>query len=104
MKWYVDGSAKCGGNGSESKPFIKINQAASIARRGDEIIVAPGIYREDVNPLNAGTEKKRITYISKEHRKAVITGADEFKNWENHSGNVWKLTVSNSYFGSYPVG
>ncbi|MBO4889836.1 MAG: right-handed parallel beta-helix repeat-containing protein, partial [Lachnospiraceae bacterium] len=101
MILYVDCNAKHGGDGSSARPFTKIGDAAKIAKRGDEVIVAPGIYREDVDPVNAGTEKERITYRSKESRKAVITGADEFKNWEHYDGDVWKLAVPNSYFGSY---
>ncbi len=101
MILYVDCSAKTGGDGSKQRPFSKINEAASVARKGDEVVVMPGIYREDVNPVNAGSNRQRITYRSAEGRKAVITGADEFKTWERYDGDVWKLTVPNSYFGAY---
>lgn len=101
MIWYVDCNAKGGGNGSEEAPFRRINDAARIARKGDEIVVFPGIYREDVDPVNGGREKERIVYRSKEWRRAVITGADVFDTWEHYEGDVWKLTVPNSYFGSY---
>ncbi len=101
MIYFVDCNAKSGGTGSADRPFTRINDAAKIAMKGDEIVVYPGIYREDVNPVNAGCKKQRITYRSKDSRKAVITGADEFKTWTRHEGDVWKLTVANSYFGSY---
>ncbi len=101
MKWYVDRNACAGGDGSSAHPFTKINQAASAAMTGDEIIVAPGIYREDVNPKNAGSVRKRITYRSEKRREAVITGADVFDSWERYKDNVWLLTVPNSYFGAY---
>ncbi len=101
MTLYVDCNAAAGGDGSIKFPFRKINDAAAVAVCGDEILVAPGIYREDVNPVNAGCAQKRITYRSSEHRKAIITGADVFADWVHHEGDVWLLTVANSCFGSY---
>ncbi|MBR6157764.1 MAG: right-handed parallel beta-helix repeat-containing protein, partial [Lachnospiraceae bacterium] len=101
MVYYVDCNAKAGGNGSSEKPFRMINEAAAAAMAGDEVVVRAGIYREDVNPINAGTEKQRIVYRSEKPLAAVITGADVFDTWEKHQGDVWKLTVPNSYFGAY---
>ncbi len=101
MKYYVDCKAKAGGDGTSGRPFNTINAAAALAMAGDEVIVAPGIYREDVNPINAGTEKERIVYRSEKPLEAVITGADRFTTWEHHEGDVYKLTVPNSYFGAY---
>ena len=59
MKIYVDASARCDGNGSEFRPFKRINEAAKIAVAGDEVLVKPGIYREYVNPVNSGTKEAR---------------------------------------------
>ena len=101
MVYYVDGSVKVNGDGSSEKPFRRINEAAAVAMPGDEVIVRPGIYREDVNPINAGKEKARIVYHSEKPLAAVITGADVFTTWEPYQGDTWKLTVPNSYFGSY---
>ncbi|MCR5419668.1 MAG: right-handed parallel beta-helix repeat-containing protein [Lachnospiraceae bacterium] len=101
MEYYVGSNSKPNGDGSYEKPFLRIAQAADIAMPGDEVIVLPGIYREDVNPVNAGTKQKRITYRSSEPLGAVITGADVFDNWEHYEGDVWKLAVPNSYFGAY---
>ena len=44
MKIYVDASARCDGDGSEFRPFKRINEAAKIAVAGDEVLVKPGIY------------------------------------------------------------
>ena len=43
---------------------------------GDEVLVAPGVYREYVNPKHAGTETERIVYRSIEPLQAIITGAE----------------------------
>ena len=61
-------------------PFRHINDAAKIAQPGDEVLVSPGIYREYVNPVHAGTEDARICYRSVEPLGAVILGAQG--DWE----------------------
>ena len=61
MKIYVSAKAWREGDGSQARPFKHINDAAKIARPGDEVLVAPGIYREYVDPVNAGTEEAPIT-------------------------------------------
>ncbi len=101
MILYVDIHAGKGGDGSKEKPFRRIGQAAEIARPGDEILVSPGVYHEEVNPVHAGTQQQRITYRSAVPGKAVITGADEAGQWEPYQKDVWKLTVPNAYFGGY---
>ena len=65
MKIYVDASARCDGDGSEFRPFKRINEAAKIAVAGDEVLVKPGIYREYVNPVNSGNKKKRLLFIGR---------------------------------------
>ena len=101
MKIYVDAHAGRSGNGSREMPFKHINDAAQVARPGDEVLVAPGVYREYVNPRNAGTEEARITYRSTEPLGAVITGAEEVKDWKPYEGNVWVCRVKNTVFGDY---
>ncbi len=101
MIYHVDAAATGYGEGTKERPFKKIGYAAKVARAGDEIVVAPGIYREDVDPVNGGTEKKRIIYRSEKHREAIITGADIFDRWEHCEGDVWLAKIDNDYFGSY---
>ena len=76
MIYYVNANAFRDGDGSQTRPFRHVNDAAKIALPGDEVIVAPGIYREYVCPVHAGTEEARITYRSEQPRAARITGAD----------------------------
>ena len=101
MVYYVSASVHRTGNGSKEAPFKTISEAAKIARPGDEVIVAPGIYREYVDPANAGEPDARITYRSEVPLGAVITGAEPAKGWEHYEGNVWTLTVDNGVFGDY---
>lgn len=99
MIYYVDCHAAPGGDGSKEHPFDRIQLAAERAAAGDEVKVLPGIYREDVSPVNAGTADQPICYSSVEPRGAVITGAEIVDNWEPYEGDVWKTKVSNAVFG-----
>ncbi|MBR1683692.1 MAG: right-handed parallel beta-helix repeat-containing protein [Clostridia bacterium] len=101
MQIYVDKHARRSGMGTKAYPFQRIQEAANIARPGDEIIVAPGTYREYVNPKHAGTEENRIVYRSQEPLAATITGAEKLKNWKQEEGSVWSARVPNAVFGSY---
>ena len=79
MKFYVDISAPQSGCGTMDRPFRFIQEAARNARPGDEILVAPGVYREYVDPIYGGTEEMPITYRSVVPLGAVITGAESVK-------------------------
>ena len=101
MILYVNANALRDGDGSASRPFKHINDAAQAAVAGDEILVAPGIYREKVTPRNGGTEDARIVYRSQEPLGAVITGAETLTGWKRFQGSVWVNRVNNGVFGSY---
>ena len=101
MIYYVNVNAKFEGNGSEASPFKSINQAASLAKAGDQVIVAPGIYREKVIPRSGGSEDKPVIYKSEKPLAAVITGSEILKDWKKFKGDVWTAKVDNSIFGGY---
>ena len=101
MNIYVDISAYRDGDGTKERPFRTIRDAAKAAMPGDVVLVAPGIYREYVDPVHAGREDARIEYRSIEPLGAVITGAERAGDWEPYRGQVWVCRISNSLFGSY---
>ncbi len=101
MVIYVNAAVSRDGNGSKEMPFKHINSAAQAAKAGDEVLVAPGIYREYVDPKNSGREDARIVYRSEKPLGAVITGAEEVKSWEIYQGNVWVCRIGNGIFGDY---
>ncbi|NBJ92882.1 right-handed parallel beta-helix repeat-containing protein [Parablautia muri] len=101
MVIYVNAAAQRDGNGSKEMPFKHINAAAQIAKAGDEVLVAPGIYREYVDPKYGGQEDARIVYRSEKPLEAVITGAEEVKSWEKYQDNVWVCRIKNGVFGNY---
>lgn len=101
MIYYVNAKTKKNGNGTKESPFKTINQAAQLAQAGDEVLVAPGIYREKVTPKNGGTETQPIVYRSEKPLGAVITGSEVLKTWKKYKGDVWTAKIDNSIFGSY---
>ena len=88
--------------GSKNAPFLTIGAAAVAARAGDTVIVHEGEYREWVKPSEGGLSNvRRITYMAAEGERAVIKGSERIQSWENVSGNVWKTTLPNTFFGDF---
>ncbi|SFB71404.1 right-handed parallel beta-helix repeat-containing protein [Butyrivibrio sp. YAB3001] len=100
MQIYVAGNVLRSGDGTVGHPFKTIQEAAQIARAGDTVFVGPGVYREWVRPVNSGTQDKRISFISTTRSEAVISGAEELKNWEAFE-NIYRVRIPNEFFGSY---
>ena len=101
MKYYVNCNTPENGDGSELKPFNTIQKAADAALPGDEVIVLPGIYREQIIPKRGGTENAPTVYRSAEPLAAVITGAELLTDWERLPDGTWTASVPNSIFGDY---
>ena len=104
MQYYVSAEAAREGCGSQNAPFRTISAAAAVARAGDEVIVAPGLYRESVDPQHGGTgENCRVVYRSEKPGGAIITGAEQVKGWKRYQKDVWTVRIPNSLFnGSNP--
>ncbi len=88
--------------GTKESPFRTIQHAADVALPGDTITVHAGVYRERVNPPRGGTsDRKRITYQAAPDEMVVITGSEPMKGWVRVTNDTWKVTMPNSYFGSF---
>ena len=88
--------------GTLEAPFLTIQAAAQNAQIGDVITVHKGIYRERITPPRGGeSETKRIVYQAAKNEEVEIKGSEIIKNWQRFSGNVWKVTIPNSFFGDY---
>ncbi len=95
-----------GGNdqndGTAAKPFKTISAAAQLAQPGDVVIVHEGVYRERINPPRGGeSDTNRIVYQAAPGEKVEIKGSEVVKNWTKVQDDVWKVTLPNSFFGSF---
>jgi alpha-N-arabinofuranosidase len=96
----VKGSDK--NDGSASMPYKSISAAAQVAQPGDVIIVHAGTYRERVTPPRGGkSDKMRIIYRAAEGEKVEIKGSEIVTNWVKVRDDTWKVTLPNSFFGSF---
>jgi hypothetical protein len=99
---YVAKSGSDGNAGTQSSPYLTINHAAQVAQPGDTVVVHAGLYRETVKPARGGTdEQHRITYTNAGDGAVSIKGSEEINSWSRGSGNVWSVTLPNSYFGDW---
>jgi len=88
--------------GTQARPYLTINKAASVAQPGDTVIVHGGTYREWVKPLRGGTgEDKRITYRAAPGEIVFIKGSERVTSWRRSQGGVWEVELPNSFFGEY---
>jgi hypothetical protein len=102
MEYHVAKTGSDQNQGTEQAPFLTINKAASLAMAGDTVIVHEGVYREWVKPKYKGlSNKRRITYQAAEGEKVIIKGSEHIGDWQNISGNVWKVILPNTFFGDY---
>jgi len=88
--------------GTQAAPLRTIQRAADLAQPGDVITVHEGVYRERINPPRGGeSETNHIVYQAASGEKVEIKGSEVVKNWERVQGDVWKVTLPNSFFGSF---
>ncbi len=88
--------------GTKSAPLRTIQCAATLALPGDVITVHEGVYRERINPPRGGeSDKKRIVYQADRGAKVEIKGSEVVKHWVKVQDDVWKVTLPNSFFGSF---
>lgn len=101
-EYHVSVSGSDQNDGSRSSPFRTIMRAAELAQPGDVITVHKGTYRERIAPPRGGTsDEKQIVYQAAEGEKVGIKGSEVIKDWKKFKGNVWKVTIPNSFFGAY---
>jgi alpha-N-arabinofuranosidase len=88
--------------GTKTAPLRTIQRAADRARPGDVITVHAGTYRERVDPPRGGeSEARRIVYQAAPGEHVEIKGSEVVKSWVRVRGDVWKVTLPNSFFGGF---
>ena len=98
MIYYVDQGTRQS-LGTREYPFKTVSEAAAAAVPGDEILVAPGVYREKVDPPRGGvSDTCRIAYRAVEPGTAVVTGAEPLEGWTQNPDGLWTAAVPVSVF------
>ncbi len=101
-EYHVSVNGSDTNEGTINGPFRTISRAAEDAMPGDVIIVHEGVYREYINPPQGGvSDEKRIVYKAGDHESVVIKGSEIVKEWKKFKGDVWRVTIPNSFFGSF---
>ena len=89
-------------HGTAARPFRTISAAARVAQPGDVITVHSGVYRERISPPRGGTsDRKRIVYQAAPGETVAIKGSELVTNWVKVQDDVWKVTLPDSFFGSF---
>lgn len=101
-EYHVSVNGNDQNEGSALKPFRTINYAAQLAVSGDVITVHSGTYRERIDPAHGGeSDTKRIIYRAAPGEKVEIKGSEVITGWKKEKNGVWKVVISNSFFGDY---
>jgi hypothetical protein len=88
--------------GTAKRPFKTISAAARIAKAGDVITVHTGTYHERIDPPRGGaSDEKRIVYQAAPGEKVEIKGSEVITNWVQVQGDVWKVTLPNTFFHGF---
>jgi alpha-N-arabinofuranosidase len=88
--------------GTQAAPLRTIQRAAELAQPGAVITVHQGVYRERINPPRGGrSDAQRIVYQAAAGEKVEIKGSEIVKNWVKVQDDVWRVTLPNSFFGSF---
>src|SRR4030042_4058763 len=88
--------------GTPAAPLRTIQRAADLAKPGDVVTVHEGVYRERTSPPRGGeSDGKRIIYQAAPGEKVEIKGSEIVKSWVKVQGDVWKVTIANSFFGGF---
>ncbi|GAB3255550.1 hypothetical protein GCM10027425_15680 [Alteromonas gracilis] len=96
--WYVDGSSPtcaAAGPGTQEAPFCTVSAAVRLAvSPGDTVVVAPGIYREQVTIAGSGTADAPIRILG--------SGPGvELRGTQDLSGAVWTPAAGSAWSTAY---
>ncbi len=88
--------------GTVAAPLWPIQKAADLAHPGDVITVHSGVYSERIDPPRGGASADQpIVYQAAVGEKVEIKGLEIIKGWKQVKGNLWSVSLPNSFFGTF---
>ncbi|MBI4662171.1 MAG: carbohydrate-binding protein [Verrucomicrobia bacterium] len=101
-EFHVATNGNDASSGTLTSPLRTIQRAAHLAQPGDVVTVHAGTYRERISPPRGGeSDARRIVYQAAPGEKVELKGSEMIKNWVKVQGDVWKVTLPNSFFGRF---
>ena len=102
VEFHVAVSGNNTNAGTRRAPLRTIQRAADLAQPGDVITVHAGVYRERINPPRGGvSDQRRIVYQAARGAAVEIKGSEIVKGWVPVEGDVWRVTLPNTFFGDF---
>ena len=101
MEYHVAMTGADSNSGTPGEPFRTVQHASDVVAPGDTVTVHEGVYRERIDPSVSGESDRRITFQAAEGESATIKGSEVITGWSQQDGDVWKVTLPNSYFGGF---
>ncbi len=89
--YYVAKTGSDTNDGSETAPFLTVQQAASVMTAGDTCLIREGIYRETVTPKNEGEAGAPITFMADQDESVTVSGTEVIDSeWEAYQDGIYK--------------
>lgn len=93
--YFVEKGGNDSSPGTRMQPFRTIQKAAELMLPGDVCTISRGVYRETVRPAVSGKPDKWIRFQAAPGETVTIGGADESFVWQQHTGAIYRASVSN---------
>jgi hypothetical protein len=93
---YVNASTPTGGDGSEAAPFQTIQEGVDRASAGTQVLVADGVYREEITFSNSGAQGAWIQ-VKATGNNALLDGSKPVEGeWKilERATQVWSIKVT----------
>ena len=103
-EYFVSPQGSDEADGSRAHPFATIAKAAGVLKPGDTCFLRAGVYRETLRPKHSGLPGAEITYSNWQNEKAILTGADIIRGWQEQENGIyaasmpWSLDHANQFF------
>jgi len=94
---YVNGNAAPSGNGSQAAPFKTIQEGVNHATPGTQVLVADGIYQENVSFPASGAAGNWIQ-VKAEGGGAILDGSKNISGaiWTQFRKGIWTTNITSS--------